>query len=183
MIVAKQKRKENIVEYLLYMWQIEDLIRANKFDIKSIERTVISQYKQPQKSIDEITEWYEQLIEMMRSENVMEVGHIQLNKNVIIQLTDLHLALLKMPKETLYGAMYYQALPFIVQLRSKAGGKEFPEVETCMNAIYGYLLLRMKGEKISEGTLEALKKISSFLAILAEKYKDEKEGKLKLGDL
>ncbi|MCK9344037.1 MAG: DUF4924 family protein, partial [Massilibacteroides sp.] len=102
MIVAKQKRKENIVEYLLYMWQIEDLIRANKFDIKSIERTVISQYKQPQKSIDEITEWYEQLIEMMRSENVMEVGHIQLNKNVIIQLTDLHLALLKMPKETLY---------------------------------------------------------------------------------
>ena len=32
MIIARQKRKENIAEYLLYMWQVEDLIRANKFD-------------------------------------------------------------------------------------------------------------------------------------------------------
>ena len=28
MIIAQKKRKENIAEYLLYMWQIEDLIRA-----------------------------------------------------------------------------------------------------------------------------------------------------------
>ena len=47
MIVAKQKRKENIAEYLLYMWQVEDLIRANQFDIDSIRRTVIAQYDQP----------------------------------------------------------------------------------------------------------------------------------------
>ena len=33
MFVASQKRKENIAEYLLYMWQIEDLIRANNLDI------------------------------------------------------------------------------------------------------------------------------------------------------
>ena len=43
MIVAKQKRKENIAEYLLYMWQVEDLIRANQFDIDSIRRNVIAQ--------------------------------------------------------------------------------------------------------------------------------------------
>ena len=35
MIIARQKRKENIAEYLLYMWQVEDLIRANKFDMDS----------------------------------------------------------------------------------------------------------------------------------------------------
>ena len=29
MKIASQKRKENIAEYLLYMWQIEDIIRAN----------------------------------------------------------------------------------------------------------------------------------------------------------
>ena len=43
MIIARQKRKENIAEYLLYMWQVEDLIRANKFDMDSINRTVIAQ--------------------------------------------------------------------------------------------------------------------------------------------
>ena len=36
MIVARQKRKENIAEYLLYMWQVEDLIRANRFDMDAI---------------------------------------------------------------------------------------------------------------------------------------------------
>ena len=35
MIIARRKRKENIAEYLLYMWQVEDLIRANNFDMDS----------------------------------------------------------------------------------------------------------------------------------------------------
>ena len=98
MIIARQKRKENIAEYLLYMWQVEDLIRANKFDMDSINRTVIAHYDQPEEVKKEIAQWYEELIEMMRSEGVMEKGHIQLNKNVIITLTDLHLRLLKSPK-------------------------------------------------------------------------------------
>ncbi len=29
MFVASQKRKENIAEYLLYMWQIEDIDRKS----------------------------------------------------------------------------------------------------------------------------------------------------------
>jgi len=32
MIAAQQKRKENIVEYILYIYQIEDLIRAFQFN-------------------------------------------------------------------------------------------------------------------------------------------------------
>ena len=44
MIIAQLKRKENIAEYLLYMWQIEDIIRANKLDIDLIEKNLISQY-------------------------------------------------------------------------------------------------------------------------------------------
>ncbi|WP_075558956.1 MULTISPECIES: DUF4924 family protein [Parabacteroides] len=182
MIIAKQKRKENIAEYLLYMWQVEDLIRANHFDIDSIRRTVISQYDQPDEVKEEIAAWYEELIEMMRSEGVMEKGHIQLNKNVIITLTDLHLRLLKSTKEMIYGAAYYKTLPYIVQLRAKSGGEELPELETCFNAIYGFLLLRMQGKPVSPETQEAIKQISSFLALLAEKYREDMNGELKLED-
>ena len=182
MIIAKQKRKENIAEYLLYMWQVEDLIRANHFDIDSIRRTVISQYDQPDEVKEEIARWYEELIEMMRSEGVMEKGHIQLNKNVIITLTDLHLRLLKSTKEMVYGAAYYKTLPYIVQLRAKSGGEELPELETCFNAIYGFLLLRMQGKPVSPETQEAIKQISSFLALLAEKYREDMNGELKLED-
>ena len=137
MIIAQKKRKENIAEYLLYMWQVEDLIRANNFDMDSIKRTVISHYEQPEEVKEQIAQWYEEIINMMREEGVMEKGHIQLNKNVIITLTDLHLKLLKTPKEMIYGAAYYKTLPYIVQLRSKSGGNDLPELETCFSAVYG----------------------------------------------
>lgn len=181
MIVARQKRKENIAEYLLYMWQIEDLIRASRFNVDAIQQTIISQYNQPEEVKKEIVRWYEELIEMMRSEGVMEKGHIQLNKNVIITLTDLHLRLLKSPQEMIYSAAYYKLLPYIVQLRAKSGEtEEVPELETCFTAVYGYLLLRMQGRDIAAETTEAVKQISSFLALLAEKYQEEKSGKLNL---
>ena len=178
MIIARQKRKENIAEYLLYMWQVEDLIRANKFDMDSINRTVIAHYDQPEEVKKEIAQWYEEL----RSEGVMEKGHIQLNKNVIITLTDLHLRLLKSPKEMVYSAAYYKTLPYIVQLRAKSGGEDLPELETCFAAVYGYLLLRMQGKEVSAETLEGIKQISSFLALLAEKYREDMKGELKLED-
>ena len=177
MIIARQKRKENIAEYLLYMWQVEDLIRANKFDMDSINRTVIAHYDQPEEVKKEIAQWYEELIEMMRSEGVMEKGHIQLNKNVVITLTDLHLRLWKSPK-----AMVYKKLPYIVQLRAKSGVEDLPELQTCFAAVYGYLLLRMQGKEVSAETLEGIKQISSFLALLAEKYREDMKGELKLED-
>lgn len=182
MIVAQQKRKENIVEYLLYMWQVEDLIRANHFDMEEIRQTVLPQYNQPQEVMAEIERWYEELIDMMRQEGVMENGHIQLNKNIIIQLTDLHLRLLKSPKEMVYGAAYYKTLPYIVQLRAKSGGVELPEIETCCTAVYGYLLLKMQKKEVASETMEALKQIMIFLNLLAEKYKEDQKGELDLDD-
>ena len=47
MIIAEQKRKENIAEYLLYMYQVEDMIRANELDLESIEKTLISKFEVP----------------------------------------------------------------------------------------------------------------------------------------
>jgi len=174
MIIAQQKRKENIVEYLLYMWQVEDLIRANQLDIDQIRNKLIDQYDQTEEVKLQIIQWYEELIEMMRSEGVTEYGHIQLNKNVLLVLNDLHLRLLKDPQETVYGALYYKTLPYIVQLRSKSGGYDVSEIETCFIAVYGYLLLRLQQKEIHPETLEAIKQINTFLSFLAEKYKEDK---------
>ena len=180
MIIAKRKRKENIAEYLLYMWQVEDLIRANKFDMDLIRQTVIAHYAQPASVKEEMAQWYQELIDMMRSEGVMEKGHIQLNKNVIIALTDLHLRLLRSTKEMVYGAAYYKTLPFIVQLRAKSGGEELPEIETCFNALYGYLILKMQHKEVSPETMEGIKQITAFLALLSEKYRADMNNELDL---
>ena len=180
MIIASQKRKENIAEYLLYMWQIEDIIRAYKLDIDTIDEQIVSKYNVPDDKKKEIREWYESLIDMMRREGVVESGHLQLNKNVIIDLTDLHLALLKSPKEPFYGATFFKTLPYIVELRAKTGDESVGEIETCFNALYGILKLRLQKKEISEQTQAAMKQISTFLALLSEKYKQEKAGDLEL---
>ena len=44
MFVSKQLKEKNIAEYLIYMWQIEDLIRANGCDMEKIKSTTIAPY-------------------------------------------------------------------------------------------------------------------------------------------
>ncbi len=178
MLIAKKLKDENISEYLLYMWQVEDIIRANSLDIDKIEAQIISQFDQPEETKKEIREWYENLIDMMRREEVTERGHLIINKNTISELTDLHLSLLKSSKETDYSTAYYKTLPFIVELRSKSPDKNIPELETCFSALYGYLLMRLQKREVSGETQAAISQISSFLRVLSQKYKDGKSGNL-----
>ena len=179
MITASQKRKENIAEYLLYMWQIEDIIRANNLDIDKIKENVIDKYPSlTEAQRREMTDWYESLIDMMRREGVEKSGHLQLNKNVIIQLAELHQALMKDPKFPDYTAEFYRTLPYIVELRSKAGENKVGEIETCFNALYGMLMLRLQGKEITPQTADAIKQISRFIALLAHDFKLDEEDKL-----
>lgn len=174
MLTASEKKKENIAEYLLYMWQIEDLIRAFQFDIDKIQAAIIDRYSDlsPEQRT-QMRQWYESLIDMMLREGVKEKGHLQLNRNVIIALEDLHRRLMDDPKFARYSAEYYNTLPVIVELRAKAGDKKDNEIETCFNALYGLMLLRMQGKQISPETDAAAKQISRYLALLAAYYKKD----------
>ena len=183
MYIASQKRKKNIAEYLLYMWQIEDMIRANGLDIDRIKANIIDKTSLTDGQKTQLAEWYESLIDMMRREGVEHSGHLQLNKNVVIQLVQLHDALLKDPRFGEYTKEFYNTLPYIVELRAKAGEQKAGEIETCFNALYGMLMLRLQGKEIGKDTIEAIKQISRFIALLAhyfrlddndELFKDEK---------
>ncbi|MDE6512566.1 MAG: DUF4924 family protein [Muribaculaceae bacterium] len=177
MIIASQKRKENIAEYLLYMWQIEDLIRAYGLDIDKIRQYHIDRIPDlDDEKRREMTGWYESLIDMMRREGITERGHLQMNRNTMNQLVELHRALLADPKFSDYSAEFYRTLPYIVDLRSRAGAESEGEIETCFTALYGLLLLRLQGKEISEQTRDALKQISKFIATLSGYFhKNEQE--------
>ena len=135
MYISQQLKKKNIAEYLLYMWQVEDLIRANGCDMERIRKNIIEPYPATDEQKKELARWYEDLINMMQQEGVLEKGHVQINKNIIVWLTDLHLRLLRSPKFPYYSAAYYKVLPFIVELRAKGGDKDVPELETCFDAM------------------------------------------------
>lgn len=182
MLTASQKRKENIAEYLLYMWQIEDLIRSQGLDLDRIEASLIEPRHLPDDERRRMREWYESLIDMMRREEVVEHGHLQLNKNVILQLVRLHNQLLNDSRMTDYQAEFYKALPYIVELRAHAGDNPVGEIETCFNALYGLLMLRLSHREVSKATQEAMSHISRFVAILAHYFKLDEEGRLYLPD-
>lgn len=178
MIIASQKRKENIAEYILYMWQIEDLIRANDLDIEKITRNVIDRYDLTPEQRTQMIEWYESLIDMMRREDVVKSGHLQINKNVLADMVRLHQALLKDPRFADYSAEFYRTLPYIVELRAKAGDAKAGEIETCFNALYGMLMLRLQSKEITPDTQNAIKQISRFIALLAKDFHLDEEDKL-----
>ena len=180
MKIAQQLKEKNIAEYLIYMWQVEDLLRANGCDIDRIRQNIILRY--PEEERPALEEWYGNLADMMRAEGVTEKGHLQINRKVILNLTELHGELLASTKYPFYNAAYFKALPFIVELRQKNGRKEESEVDTCFEALYGVLLLRLQKKEISQGTAKAMEAISGFISLLANYYDKEKRGELELMD-
>lgn len=172
MIIAKQKKEENIVEYLLYMWQIEDILRAYKLDIEKLDKVIVSQYQQDENTKKEIREWYDNLIQMMKLEHIEESGHLQININLVNDLNDLHIELLQNPQEIQYNALFFKTLPFLVEFRNKLkAGEETNDIQLSLHSLYAILLLKLQKKEISKDTEVAVKQISSFLAVLSQKYK------------
>lgn len=179
MYIAKQLKEKNVAEYLLYMWQVEDLIRANHLDIEELKNNYISKFNPSPEQEKEMVEWYVNLIEMMRSEQVQEKGHLQINKNIIILLTDLHLQLLNSPKFPFYSAAYYKALPYIVEIRARNNNRDLLELESCFEILYGVMLLKMQKKAVSADTQKAVADISKLLGMLSDYYIQDKQGNLK----
>ena len=178
MLVSRELRKKNIAEYLLYMWQVEDLLRANELSLDKVKRNIVEPYALPDEESGELLQWYADLIDMMHQEGVKEKGHLQINKNIIINMCDLHLRLLKSSKVPFYSAAYYKALPFIVEFRTKSEGREKNELENCFDALYMVWMMKLQRREINEETLKATAEISKFISMLSLYFKEDEEGKL-----
>ena len=152
MTIADKLRRTDISAYLLFMWNIEDVVRVYNLDFDRIDAEYIAKF--PEEERDATRDWMENIVKMMQLENVR-------------RLNDLHRELLKSPKFPEYGAEFYRTLPYIVELRAKAGDNPADEIETCFNALYGTMLLRMQGKEVSEGTNQAVQQITKFINMLS----------------
>lgn len=180
MYISEKLKKQNIAEYLLYMWQVEDILRAYEFNITRIQEEYLSRFGYDDEQMEEVCGWYDSLLMMMLDEQVCEQGHLQINTNIIILLTDLHAALLKSPKYPFYSAAYYKALPFIVELRAKGQSQSKSEIENCFDALYGTMLLRAQKKPVSAETSVAIDNIAKFIGMLSDYYLKDKAGELEL---
>lgn len=170
MIIAAQKKKENIAEYILYMYQVEDMIRANKFNLDLIEQTIINKFDADYGTRREMREWYKDLIERLQTEGKTKQGHMTFLEKIIDELNELNLKLLHDPLNSEFKVSYDRAKTNIEALRMKSGHSKESDVCLAFNGLYGYLILRLQKKEISSETEDAFKKISDWLARLSDQY-------------
>jgi len=176
MFIAQELRKKSIAEYLLYMWQVEDIIRAYGCSLPVIRKQYIDRFDYTDDQKAEELDWFGNLIRMINEEGKRESGHLDINRVLLKDVSDLHRMLLQSSKFPIYSAEYYKVLPYIVELRNK-GDKEVNEIETCLDALYGVMMLRLQKKEITPETARAVQEISVFIGLLSDYYiKDRTEG-------
>ncbi|MEY3399130.1 MAG: hypothetical protein RL220_1724 [Bacteroidota bacterium] len=177
MTIAEQKLQQNIAEYVLFVWQMEDLVRAVYFDAQSLEDFIRS-YTPDDTTYEAEMRWFSGLIEKMKSERVEKKGHINEVHEILFELFYLHNTLLNIIKEKTYLDLYREAKPNIEAYLEKSGEKSVNDVEACFVGLYGLMLLRLRKEPVSAETEAAMRTFSNMLARLAHHYKVMKKGEL-----
>ncbi|MEM6524792.1 MAG: DUF4924 family protein [Bacteroidota bacterium] len=167
MTIAERKRRENISEYLIHMYQTEDLIRAFEFDLNKITEYVIKHIPNETER-KELILWYADVITRMTDENIRQSGHLKSTQEIVSELLELKNELNSQDQEFI---KIWKSGESIIQKYSAESGAN--EIQVCLNGIYGLLLLRLNGKPVSEDILQHAELYGSILSYLSYKYKQK----------
>lgn len=181
MDIAQAKRRENIAEYILYLWQLEDLLRALQFSPEAIYSQLIA----PRKDLDETRRpvflmWYMDIVNLLCEEGKEEKGHLEHTLHLIRDLHDLHLQLMKLPAGAHYRQTYARLEPLLPRLREVMGNPGMSDTELCFRALYATMLYRIKGEGDKSAVADTIEFISPVIGELAAMHGKVERGEIDL---
>ena len=142
---------DNIAEYILYLWQMEDYLRAF-----------------PQHA--EATEELHELNEMMHREGIMDGGHLAIANNALEELEELHATLLN--EDAMYRAAIIRLTPQLNLLKAKTDRPTMSDLEACFTLLYQIMLLRLQKREISPETAAVQQQATQLLQFLSRTYKN-----------
>ncbi len=182
MYIAQNKRKENIAEYILYLWQLEDLLRAMQLSPEAIYATLIKPRGLERAAEQELLEWYMGVAGLLREEGKEEHGHLEHTLHLIGDLNDLHLQLMELPAGRRYRELFARLAPELPALRKTLGKDDISDIELSLRALYAVMLYRIKG--VQDGKQEyisgVLELISPVIACLADIFGQVERGEMDL---
>lgn len=149
-----KSKKENIAEYILYLWQLEDYLRA--FPEQAASNTELME-----------------IADMMYSEGIMNGGHLQLAQNALNEMEELHNELVE--TEAPYRAVIMHLEPRLNLLKAKTNNPLMSDVEACLTLLYQVMLLRLKQQEISAETDEVVKDATQLMRFLSKTYYDDNQ--------
>ena len=144
-------KRDNIAEYILYLWQIEDYLRA---------------FPQNADATPELKE----LNEMMHREGIVEGGHLALANNALSELEQLHAELLN--EDAMYRAAIIRLTPQLNLLKAKTDRPTMSDIEACLILLYQIMLLRLQKKEISTETASVQQQATKVLQFLSRTYKN-----------
>lgn len=172
--IAEKKKKKNIGEYIIYMYQMEDLIRSYNFNLDEIRQYVISHYPIPEEEKTELASWFKSLIGQMKAEDIQDKGHLSHIQKEVDNLADIHWDLIKEDRD--YFEIYHQVKPHLLEFISAADGQDIGhEIQICLNGIYGLLLCRLTGQKVTEELQKSAEAFGSLLSYLSLVYQEKEK--------
>ena len=181
MYIAQKKRKENIAEYILYLWQLEDLLRALQFSPEAIYSQLVAKSALDDASRQQVFFWYMDIVNLLRQEGKESSGHLEHTLHLIADLNDLHERLLVLPAGEKYRKVFAALAPEMPALRVKLGKTDVSDIELCFRALYAVVLYRIKGDKShEEGIRNVIDLISPVIAELASVYRQVERGEIDL---
>jgi len=148
-IVRMKSKKENIAEYILYLWQMEDYLRAFP------------------ENADATAELHE-LNEMMHREGIIEGGHLALANNALAELIDLHTTLLN--EDAMYRAAIIRLQPSLNLLKAKTDRPTMSDIEACLVLLYQIMMLRLQKKEITPETASVQQQATQVLTFLSKAY-------------
>lgn len=178
MTTAEIKREENIIEYLLYVWQMEDLVRATGFNAELIGSILSAQFEGDQLLAE--SEWFTELSRQMKSQKMEKTGHVSEVHELMNELVFLHNSLLNVFQDKDYIEAYETAKPDLAAFVERANQIFVSDIEPGLVALYGLLTLRLKKVEVSKETEESMEKFKKMFAYLADRYRKMKKGELNL---
>lgn len=146
-----KSKTDNIAEYILYLWQMEDYLRA---------------FPQHAEATGELHE----LNEMMHREGIMDGGHLAIANNALEELEELHATLLN--EDAMYRAAIIRLTPQLNLLKAKTDRPTMSDLEACFTLLYQIMLLRLQKREISPETAAVQQQATQLLQFLSKTYKN-----------
>ncbi len=167
MIVATQKKREHIVDHVLFCLQMEDLIRAAQFQPQVLQQWAEQQASSAGTDPEAEAKWLMDMAQSLRDSGAAEQGHASEVQETLMELAHLHELLLGAMADAEYKATFEAAEPLLKDLGSRASRAAHP-VEQLVVGLYGWLVLRMKKEAVSAETESAMVGLRNWANALAK---------------
>lgn len=171
-------QNENVAEYLLYIFQIEALVRTIDLDIKRLENELLAPaFTDPAKLAHQLS-WYKDVIDEMQQRSLQKEGHLEHVDEILMELIYLHNTLLTILNDEKYKGLCEHANEALQAFKLKSNMANRHDIEVLLHAMFMKLQLKMKKQEISAETEAAFDLFRIQLAYLSKNYQRMKAGEL-----